>query len=529
MTCWQYLELERTSDKRAIKRAYAKKLKQTNPEDDPAGFQALREAYQDALEQADYIDVDDNEYTTDDEWVDYTSTQESPSQSTVKTPNNDNNVLLDISYPLHKEDTPESNQENEQSSERFRSKDQLLEDLTWQEASPDSNPVNQTQPDNSQHIQSETEIEHLLDSLFDLLEQDALQGACDSLRHIYANDEALIPLDARYEFEGRLLLRILEQERFPLPFVGAAIDLFQWRLYDNPFPDDDQFSWAFETVMSNFYQIEAQIHVLDNYTRHLSRHLKKNSEGEKIRLEVEDCFFSNFNEEDLSRLSESQSHREVAYHLLRTADAEDYPDNIHPIPLQTRSWWYTHVWDKYQQWPDAGEDESGGFNFWRFVLVVWVISFVLRSFFYFTEDKGNVDAQQTEKSFSDLIFERTQASRLSGYHEREFKDGARYEGYFEDGFFHGQGTLTLPSGNTYTGEFKTGKKNGQGIYTWPNGNRYEGAFRNNVRHGHGIMYFENGYKLEGEFVDDQRIGTFTITHPDGSAESIAYESTPEQI
>lgn len=533
MTCWQYLELEPTSDKRTIKRAYAKKLKKTNPEDDPAGFQALREAYQDALEQADYISIDDTDNATTDDWIDFTSAAE-VSESTNRTGTSnteDDELLLDINYPLNNlnQTQTDSSKPKEQDSDRFRSTDQSLEDLSWQETAPRSDQNNQTLVDTGLRAKSEDDVERLLDSLFKLLDQEALQGACDSLRYIYANDEALVPLDARYEFEGRLLVRILEQRRFPLPFVGAAIELFQWQLYDNPFPDDDQFAWAFETVMTNFYQIEAQIYVLDTYTKHLSRHLKKSSEGEQIRHQVEDSFFSNFNEDQLARLSQSQAHREVAYHLLRTADAEDYPDNIHPVPMQTRAWWYSNVWDKYQQWPDNDKEDSGGFSFWRFILVVWVISFVLRSFFYFTEDEGRVNSPQAEKSFSDLIFEKTQPTRLDGYHEREFKDGARYEGYFENGFFHGQGTLTLPSGNSYTGEFKEGKKDGQGVYTWPNGNRYEGAFKDNVRHGQGTMYFENGFKLEGEFVDDQRIGIFTITHPDGYVETINYDNTPNQI
>jgi curved DNA-binding protein CbpA len=47
---WHVLELAPTVDAKAVKRAYARLLKQTRPEDDPEGFQRLRQAYEWALQ-----------------------------------------------------------------------------------------------------------------------------------------------------------------------------------------------------------------------------------------------------------------------------------------------------------------------------------------------------------------------------------------------------------------------------------------------------------------------------------------------
>lgn len=56
MDCWHILQIEPTSDERAIKRAYAKLLKTTRPDDDAAGYQRLREAFDEALAIAPYIE-----------------------------------------------------------------------------------------------------------------------------------------------------------------------------------------------------------------------------------------------------------------------------------------------------------------------------------------------------------------------------------------------------------------------------------------------------------------------------------------
>ena len=52
--CWKILGIKATGDEKAIRRAYAKKLKVTRPDEDPAGYQALRAAFDEALVNAAY-------------------------------------------------------------------------------------------------------------------------------------------------------------------------------------------------------------------------------------------------------------------------------------------------------------------------------------------------------------------------------------------------------------------------------------------------------------------------------------------
>lgn len=100
MSCWTVLGLPASSDARNIKRQYARLLKITRPDEDPAAFQRLREAYEQALyykEQEAFSEPD--EALIDDVTVQALPTSElSPAQRVAPLLHNLHSANLDQRY-----------------------------------------------------------------------------------------------------------------------------------------------------------------------------------------------------------------------------------------------------------------------------------------------------------------------------------------------------------------------------------------------------------------------------------------------
>ena len=55
----------------------------------------------------------------------------------------------------------------------------------------------------------------------------------------------------------------------------------------------------------------------------------------------------------------------------------------------------------------------------------------------------------------------------SGFTTKEWSDGDKYEGHFEDGKKHGEGTFTWSNGNCYVGNWIADMKHGYGVTHQP--------------------------------------------------------------
>jgi len=104
----------------------------------------------------------------------------------------------------------------------------------------------------------------------------------------------------------------------------------------------------------------------------------------------------------------------------------------------------------------------------------------------FYTGKWNGSELQCTVQFSngDKYVGRLENSKKNGKGTQFYSSGYKYVKYvgdWVDNTFHGQGTLTYPSGDKYSGGWLKGKKHGMGTNTFPDGNSYKALWENGVR------------------------------------------------
>ncbi|MGU3400391.1 J domain-containing protein [Brucellaceae bacterium D45D] len=184
--CWAVLEIAATKDEREIRRAYARKLKQVRPDEDPVGFQRLVEARDQAMLLAEF--PDDVEINAQD---DDTSSADLPPSS-----------------PL-----PEV----------------TLSDDSGSQADEVSAPVTPL-PDNSEEIETKREIYETLDQLIDVAKNNAMTSAsawkADSWSALF-DRAALLGFDEHRIFHDTIARRLGEFLPDTDGYRAADLDSFE--------------------------------------------------------------------------------------------------------------------------------------------------------------------------------------------------------------------------------------------------------------------------------------------------------------
>ena len=75
------------------------------------------------------------------------------------------------------------------------------------------------------------------------------------------------------------------------------------------------------------------------------------------------------------------------------------------------------------------------------------------------------------------------------------------------------GSWTNPGSEKYQGEWQSGKPHGQGTHTFASGERYIGTWRDGKYHGQGVLYAANGSVIsQGTWAENQLVKAALVTN-----------------
>lgn len=103
----------------------------------------------------------------------------------------------------------------------------------------------------------------------------------------------------------------------------------------------------------------------------------------------------------------------------------------------------------------------------------------------------------------------------------DISDSCTYIGQFKNSMFHGYGKLILPDGTIYEGHWEMGQKHGNGTLQRPSLKKstflnqirekalnkweieiYEGEFQNDLINGKGKLTYPDGTEYKGKFMNE---------------------------
>ena len=117
----------------------------------------------------------------------------------------------------------------------------------------------------------------------------------------------------------------------------------------------------------------------------------------------------------------------------------------------------------------------------------------------------------------------------TGQGRMDYANNTVYNGEWEDGCRHGDGTLSTGSdGEMYEGQWMKGKRDGLGCQTYSVGNKYVGDWKDDVQNGDGVFTHHSGWTVEGKWERDRCIECSSINGLTVANYESAYEWAQQQ-
>jgi len=295
---WDVLVMEPTRDKKAIKKAYAKALKQSHPETDPEAYQCLREAYDAALllcaeniiptagvvfEPSDGFSWSGSESHADPAPADHSD--ESPSGP---------DPLIDVAEP------------------KTDSTEEVVSSLYTEPTAGAS----------ARHILKKW-LDRVQQALHDGRQDAALQVFRDALR-----DPALLPVDRRLFFEEEMIRLFFQSSDLPWPFARKVSKALGWQLSANPFWRDMELAPQYQDVMLRVSKRGYQEEIKQKFS----------SRRDSVWQEIENQLFSGTF--DAGKIFNNPRQHMVLKQILDYTAQQHYPHpDCSPVSPEIMHWW----------------------------------------------------------------------------------------------------------------------------------------------------------------------------------------------
>jgi hypothetical protein len=267
-TIWQVLGIAETAEVREIKRAYAAKVKVTSPERDPAGYMKLRDAYEAAKAFAE-------------------------------------NARYAAEFEASQRD--DSNREADPANEQP------------EDVAPAAEPVPVDAPPSPQR--------QVFDELRALLEARKLEESLQKIAAIQA-DQVFASLDDQHDFIGMVALLVQHLGIEEQPWRGRLAAQLGARDYDNIFPQDSRYWFAYRALLQSYAEVRA-------VAAHVQARDQDGLASTPGYLHVFHVLTAPFDSERLTALTRSQTYHRLAESILQRAKT----DTTIVIPPENRDWW----------------------------------------------------------------------------------------------------------------------------------------------------------------------------------------------
>jgi len=239
LNIWDTLAIKATPDQRAIKRAYAAKLKITRPEDDPQAYQELREAFDAAKRIAKQMALESEQQEPSEDET-HSATEPDPESAEQTTVTAQESLQDSLSTDTHKSD-PE-NEQQDQVTPEHRSK---IISATSDETVDLQSGGDEQQSQSIEQIQTKSDDEaiderarELVQSVHDELKDKGEVAAVAHFQELLKSND-LLSIDLAKRFDARMMGYLewwaqgREQDKdlhLPLGFMRQVINHFQWHL-----------------------------------------------------------------------------------------------------------------------------------------------------------------------------------------------------------------------------------------------------------------------------------------------------------